>query len=126
MQILDRHRNPRGRSLPNRQRFLRRAKAQVQEAVRDASAKRDIRGADPIANHRHKAQLQCRMEGVSLLFDPGAGRVRAALSAPAGTGYARLRRGPQKGASSQIGALGHRLGVGWTVRGPLPARGGAG
>lgn len=46
MQILDRRLNPRGRSLPNRQRFLRRAKAQVQEAVRDASAKRDIRGAD--------------------------------------------------------------------------------
>jgi hypothetical protein len=46
MQILDRRLNPRGRSLPNRQRFLRRAKAQVQEAVRDASAKRDIRGAE--------------------------------------------------------------------------------
>ncbi|WP_135468100.1 YeaH/YhbH family protein [Crenalkalicoccus roseus] len=46
MQILDRRLNPRGRSLPNRQRFLRRAKALVQEAVREASAKRDIRGAD--------------------------------------------------------------------------------
>jgi uncharacterized sporulation protein YeaH/YhbH (DUF444 family) len=46
MQILDRRLNPRGRSLPNRQRFLRRAKALVQEAVRDASAKRDIRDAD--------------------------------------------------------------------------------
>jgi uncharacterized protein len=46
MQILDRRLNPRGRSLPNRQRFLRRAKSLVQEAVRDASAKRDIRGAD--------------------------------------------------------------------------------
>ena len=46
MQILDRRLNPKGRSLPNRQRFLRRAKSLVQEAVRDASAKRDIRGAD--------------------------------------------------------------------------------
>lgn len=46
MQILDRRLNPRGRSLPNRQRFLRRAKALVQEAVREASARRDIRGAD--------------------------------------------------------------------------------
>src|SRR5688572_19913100 len=46
MQILDRRLNPSGRSLPNRQRFLRRAKALVQEAVRDASAKRDIRNAD--------------------------------------------------------------------------------
>jgi len=46
MQILDRRLNPSGRSLPNRQRFLRRAKSLVQEAVRDASAKRDIRSAD--------------------------------------------------------------------------------
>lgn len=46
MQILDRRLNPQGRSLPNRQRFLRRARALVQDAVRDASAKRDIRGAD--------------------------------------------------------------------------------
>jgi len=46
MQILDRRLNPSGRSLPNRQRFLRRAKSLVQEAVRDASVKRDIRSAD--------------------------------------------------------------------------------
>src|SRR5919112_6566219 len=46
MQILDRRLNPSGRSLPNRQRFLRRAKALVQEAVLDASAKRNIRSAD--------------------------------------------------------------------------------
>ncbi|HYZ32793.1 MAG TPA: YeaH/YhbH family protein [Crenalkalicoccus sp.] len=46
MQILDRRLTPRGRSLPNRQRFLRRAKALVQEAVREASARRDIRNAD--------------------------------------------------------------------------------
>ncbi|MCO6418928.1 YeaH/YhbH family protein [Siccirubricoccus sp. KC 17139] len=46
MQILDRRLNPSGRSLPNRQRFLRRAKSLVQEAVRDASAKRGIRNAD--------------------------------------------------------------------------------
>jgi len=46
MQILDRRLNPSGRSLPNRQRFLRRAKALVQEAVRDASASRGIRSAD--------------------------------------------------------------------------------
>ena len=45
MQILDRRLNPSGRSLPNRQRFLRRAKALVQDAVRDASAKRGIRSA---------------------------------------------------------------------------------
>jgi len=46
MQILDRRLNPSGRSLPNRQRFLRRAKTLVQDAVRDASAGRGIRSAD--------------------------------------------------------------------------------
>jgi uncharacterized sporulation protein YeaH/YhbH (DUF444 family) len=46
MQILDRRLNPSGRSIPNRQRFLRRAKSLVQDAVRDASARRDIRSAD--------------------------------------------------------------------------------
>lgn len=46
MDILDRRLNPRGKSLPNRQRFLRRAKALIQDAVRDNTAKRDIRGAE--------------------------------------------------------------------------------
>ncbi len=43
MRIVDRRRNPKGKSLANRQRFLRRAKRQVAEAVRRASANRDIR-----------------------------------------------------------------------------------
>ena len=42
MHILDRRLNPDRKSLENRQRFLRRAKAQVQEAVRNASASRDM------------------------------------------------------------------------------------
>ncbi|SDR52892.1 hypothetical protein SAMN05444161_5370 [Rhizobiales bacterium GAS191] len=42
MQILDRRANSSGKSLENRQRFLRRAKALVQRAVRDASQGRDI------------------------------------------------------------------------------------
>src|ERR671928_2216734 len=46
MEILDRRLNPKGKSLPNRQRFLRRAKSLIQDAVRDSSAKRDIRGTD--------------------------------------------------------------------------------
>jgi uncharacterized sporulation protein YeaH/YhbH (DUF444 family) len=46
MDILDRRLNPKGKSLPNRQRFLRRAKAQIQDAVRDSTARRDIRSAD--------------------------------------------------------------------------------
>jgi uncharacterized protein len=42
MQILDRRLNPTGKNLENRQRFLRRAKALVREAVRQASGSRRI------------------------------------------------------------------------------------
>jgi uncharacterized sporulation protein YeaH/YhbH (DUF444 family) len=42
MHIVDRRLNPRGKSLENRQRFLRRAKALVQRAVRDSSESRGI------------------------------------------------------------------------------------
>jgi len=42
MQILDRRLNPSGKSLENRQRFLRRAKAHIQRAVREASQDRNI------------------------------------------------------------------------------------
>jgi len=42
MYIVDRRLNPRGKSLENRQRFLRRAKALVQRAVKQSSESRDI------------------------------------------------------------------------------------
>jgi uncharacterized protein len=42
MQVLDRRLNPGGKNLENRQRFLRRAKAIVQHAVRQSSRSRDI------------------------------------------------------------------------------------
>ena len=42
MHIVDRRLNPNSKSLENRQRFLRRAKEQVQEAVRNASSGRDL------------------------------------------------------------------------------------
>jgi uncharacterized sporulation protein YeaH/YhbH (DUF444 family) len=42
MQVLDRRLNPGGKNLENRQRFLRRAKALVQQAVRHSSQSRDI------------------------------------------------------------------------------------
>jgi uncharacterized protein len=42
MHIVDRRLNPRGKSLENRQRFLRRAKAVVQQAVKRTSQSRDI------------------------------------------------------------------------------------
>jgi uncharacterized sporulation protein YeaH/YhbH (DUF444 family) len=43
MQIVDRRLNPSSKSLENRQRFLRRAKALVQGAVRKSSQDRDIK-----------------------------------------------------------------------------------
>jgi len=42
MNIIDRRLNPSGKSLANRQRFLRRARAQIVKAVRDASGSRSI------------------------------------------------------------------------------------
>ncbi len=42
MQILDRRLNPSGKNLENRQRFLRRAKALVQRAVRNSAQARDV------------------------------------------------------------------------------------
>lgn len=42
MHIIDRRLNPGGKSLANRQRFLRRAKAQIQRAVRQTAGERDI------------------------------------------------------------------------------------
>ncbi|NYZ17318.1 YeaH/YhbH family protein [Azospirillum sp. RWY-5-1] len=52
MNIIDRRLNPQGKSLANRQRFLRRAKEQVVKAVREASGKRgiqDIESGDKIS-----------------------------------------------------------------------------
>src|SRR6516164_2360555 len=43
MHIVDRRLNPGGKSLVNRQRFLRRAKALVQQAVRDSLKDRSIK-----------------------------------------------------------------------------------
>jgi len=43
MDVIDRRLNPTGKSLPNRQRFLRRARKVIREAVREASADRSIR-----------------------------------------------------------------------------------
>jgi uncharacterized protein len=46
MHIIDRRLNPGGKSLANRQRFIRRARALVRRAVHDASAKRSIKDLD--------------------------------------------------------------------------------
>jgi uncharacterized sporulation protein YeaH/YhbH (DUF444 family) len=46
MHVIDRRSNPRGKSLSNRQRFLRRARALVKQAVREASAQRGIKDVE--------------------------------------------------------------------------------
>jgi hypothetical protein len=46
MQIVDRRLNPGGKSLANRQRFLRRAKDLIREAVREAAGERRVRDLD--------------------------------------------------------------------------------
>ncbi len=46
MQIVDRRLNPKSKSLGNRQRFLRRAKGEIRDAVKDALKKRRVSQAD--------------------------------------------------------------------------------
>jgi uncharacterized protein len=46
MQIVDRRLNPKSKSLGNRQRFLRRAKGEIREAVKDALKKRKVSEAE--------------------------------------------------------------------------------
>ncbi len=46
MQIVDRRLNPKSKSLGNRQRFLRRAKAEIREAVRESLKSRRVTEAD--------------------------------------------------------------------------------
>lgn len=51
MHIIDRRLNPKSKSLGNRQRFIRRAKADIREAVQDALKKRkvsDVEGAEKV------------------------------------------------------------------------------
>ena len=42
MQVVDRRLNPKAKSLGNRQRFMRRAKAEIRTAVREALKKRKV------------------------------------------------------------------------------------
>ena len=52
MHIIDRRLNPGGKSFANRQRFLRRARAQVRRAVREASSSRSIKTPARAAKYR--------------------------------------------------------------------------
>jgi uncharacterized sporulation protein YeaH/YhbH (DUF444 family) len=46
MQIVDRRLNPKSKSLGNRQRFLRRAKAEIREAIKDSLKTRKVSEAE--------------------------------------------------------------------------------
>ena len=46
MQIVDRRLNPKSKSLGNRQRFLRRAKAEIREAIKDSLKSRKVSEAE--------------------------------------------------------------------------------
>jgi uncharacterized sporulation protein YeaH/YhbH (DUF444 family) len=68
LNIVDRRLNPRGKSLANRQRFMRRARKQILDAVREASAKGDIAdiGGDRIritADGLHEPTFQHSQSG---------------------------------------------------------------
>jgi uncharacterized sporulation protein YeaH/YhbH (DUF444 family) len=78
MNIIDRRLNPKGKSLANRQRFLRRARKQVVKAVREASSQRgiaDIKQGDsigiPLDGLREPAFKKSREGGVRDMVFPG-------------------------------------------------------
>ena len=56
MNIVDRRRNPKAKSLGNRQRFIRRAKSEIREAVRDAIKKRKVSEVDGAENVRIRSK----------------------------------------------------------------------
>ena len=49
MQIVDRRLNPKAKSLGNRQRFLRRAKAEIREAIKDSLKSRKVSETERVA-----------------------------------------------------------------------------
>ena len=59
MHIVDRRLNPQGKSFANRQRFLRRAKEQVQRAVRDSAKTRDIKDLE------QAGEVEIRTDGIN-------------------------------------------------------------
>jgi hypothetical protein len=56
MNIVDRRRNPKAKSLGNRQRFIRRAKSEIRDAVRDAIKRRKVSEVDGAENVRIRSK----------------------------------------------------------------------
>jgi uncharacterized sporulation protein YeaH/YhbH (DUF444 family) len=96
MNIIDRRLNPGGKSFANRQRFLRRARAQVRRAVREASSSRSIKEAGKggeisiPAGGVHEPTLRRSSQGGVRDYVP-RGRTRAAARARAPATAARAR-----------------------------------
>ncbi len=92
MNIIDRRLNPKGKSLANRQRFLRRARKQILDAVREASAREGITGP---SNHRIRIKADTLRE--PRLYQSGQGGERWHV-APGNKEYVegdRIPRPPQ-------------------------------
>jgi uncharacterized sporulation protein YeaH/YhbH (DUF444 family) len=78
MRVIDRRLNPGGKSLANRQRFLRRAKSMLRQVVRDISANRGIRDAEqggevaiPLDSVREPALRRASTGGMREYLLPG-------------------------------------------------------
>src|SRR5947209_1195312 len=107
MHIVDRRLNPGGKSLANRQRFMRRAKSLIRKAVHESSANRSIKDADK------GGEITLPIHGVNepSFRRSGTGGMREYLL-PGNKEYAegdRISR-PQGGAGGRRGAAACRPG----------------
>ena len=80
MHIVDRRLNPGGKSFANRQRFLRRARAQVRKAVREASSSRSIKdagkGGEPITTWARRCTIVPEFVGMTFMVHNGKQHLR--------------------------------------------------
>ena len=100
--FIDRRKNPRGKSLGNRQRFLKRAKAQIKEAVnkslRDRSVKELDKGEKISIPSKSTKEPRFRL-------NPDSGRKKGRSSRQQG-----IRRGRPHQKAAETGRQGRRQG----------------
>jgi uncharacterized sporulation protein YeaH/YhbH (DUF444 family) len=97
MHIVDRRLNPKAKSLGNRQRFLRRARAEIRESVRDALKKRKVSEVDG------GEKVRIRSKGLrepSFGFGPGTGKRDYVLPGNKDFAVGDVIRKPESGAGS--------------------------
>ena len=90
MQIVDRRLNPKAKSLGNRQRFLRRAKAEIREAIKDSLKSRKVSEAEGAEKVTIRSKSLREPS-----FAPRAQHRRARLRAAGQRGVQGRRRDPQ-------------------------------